>query len=310
MILMKPIFHGVLTTAAALCLAAMGLSACQQLPKSASLSGKILVLDYPSRTQQFIFPDSDKVSHDVRSLRKAAEVSESDMVYPVRTTRISYSYSPEKKEFHEEFQVLYRNDSAVDGHGYSTWRLDYRTPEHGTATLIAKHPMALPQLKVGDSVPFQLKPCPQFSVRGDLAAENETWIKELLYEHLQNLPALQEANKVQLHQRDSMFAVLEISSGVGLFGGVSNFVVFVYSPWGTHKHCCTFQLDTSSVNNIQVDLGKDNQLQITYDSNTCVLPVRPLSASSEAKIGTTWRIVQGQAEKVEAKIVEDGDVLN
>ncbi len=295
---MKPIFHGVLTTTAALCLAAMGLSACQQLPKSASLSGKILVLDYPSRTQQFIFPDSDKVSHDVRSLRKAADLSESDMVYPVRTTRVSYSYSPDKKEFHEESQVLYRGESAVDGHGYTTWRLDYRTAESGTATLIAKHPTYLRRFKVGDSVPFQLKPCPQFSMQGDLTAQNETWIKALLYEYLHDLPALQVSNKVRLHQQDSMFAVLEISPDTAPFGGVSNYVVFTYSPWGTHKLCCTFQLDTVPGDKLQVDLSKDNKLQISYDSQTCVLPIRPLAASSEAENATTWHIVEGQAEQV------------
>lgn len=75
--MMKPIFPGALTTTA-LCLVTMGLCSCQQLPKSASLCGKILELDYAATKQEFMFPDSDKVSHDVRSLRKAADLSESE----------------------------------------------------------------------------------------------------------------------------------------------------------------------------------------------------------------------------------------
>lgn len=292
-----PTIPGILASAA-ICLAAGVCVSCQQTKESAALSGKILVLDCAPAAKSFIFPDADKVSSSVRQLRDAGALTESDMVCPVRLTNINYHYSPDTKEFYEESQVMISDKPAVDGHGYSKWKLNYTTAENGTATLIDKHLRSLRGYKVGDSVPFRLEQCPQFTMQGDKAKKNESWIKELLYAHLQDIPALQDQNKVRLCQWDSMFIVLEISSGSLLSGAAARFVVFDSSPWGTHQLCCTLQLVPSPGDEIKVNLGKDKQLQVVYGSYACVLPIRPLAASSAEDQGASWRIVEGRAEKI------------
>ena len=150
---MKTIFHKILATTA-LCLAAMGLNSCLQMPESAFLSGKALVLRLDDTEMRFEFADSDVV-------RKSSRFTPlTDGTERQIWQEIYYVYSPEKAEFYEESRINSASGQVHDGYGYSRWHLQFNTASTGTATLIDKHPFAYQGHKVGLSVPFRVEPLP------------------------------------------------------------------------------------------------------------------------------------------------------
>ena len=136
----------------ALCLAAVGLSSCLQMPESAFLSGKALVLRLDDTEMRFEFADSDVV-------RKSSRFTPlTDGTERQIWQEIYYVYSPEKAEFYEESRINSASGQVHDGYGYSRWHLQFNTASAGTATLIDKHPFAFQGHKVGLSVPFRIDP--------------------------------------------------------------------------------------------------------------------------------------------------------
>ena len=144
-------FHKILATTA-LCLAAMGLNSCLQMPESAFLSGKALVLRLDDTEMRFEFADSDVV-------RKSSRFTPlTDGTERQIWQEIYYVYSPEKAEFYEESRINSASGQIHDGYGYSRWHLQFNTASAGTATLIDKHPFAFQGHKVGLSVTFRIDP--------------------------------------------------------------------------------------------------------------------------------------------------------